>query len=135
MYLFDENVHVPLILSMPGITVGALRVPQIASLVDLTPTVLDLLGLPIPPSLEGRSLLAPTPGIAHFMTDYASLQVGLRQGRYKLIDELDTGRSRLFDVAADPGEQHNLASAMPDRALRYRAYLDTWLTEVRARRP
>ncbi len=42
LHLYEENVHVPLIVAAPGLTLGSVRVPQVASLTDLAPTTLAL---------------------------------------------------------------------------------------------
>jgi arylsulfatase A-like enzyme len=54
-------LHVPLIFWAPSMLAPPRRVPGPASLADLMPTVLDVVGVPAPPNLDGRSLLAPQP--------------------------------------------------------------------------
>jgi hypothetical protein len=63
--LYQTLIHVPLILAGPGVPGGAV-VRDPVSLVDIAPTVLDLLGLPSPPDFLGASLLdsAPRPPVA-----------------------------------------------------------------------
>lgn len=126
LQLFDENVRVPLIVSAPGLTLGRVRVPQIASTIDLTPTTLALLGLGPDSRHEGRSLLAPEPGVARFFTDHGPLLLGLRHGGFKAVYSREHDRTRLFDLARDPGEQRDVAGAHPERAERYRAHLLEW---------
>jgi arylsulfatase A-like enzyme len=126
LYLYEENVHVPMIVSAPGITVGSVRVPQIASLVDLAPTTLALVGSDLSPRHQGRSLLGRNPGFAPFYTDHGPLQLGLRQGRWKLIHETEHDRTRLFDLETDPMEQRDVAGDNAERAQRYRQWLLEW---------
>jgi arylsulfatase A-like enzyme len=147
LYLYDENVRVPLIVTVPGhralaantTAPGALRTaPQVASLIDVAPTLMALLGLRPPAVWQGRSLLQPpaeTAGepVARFLTDHGLLQLGLRHGPWKFIDEVETGRGRLFDLRHDPGEQHDLAAAQPERARAYRGHLRAWADAQRAR--
>src|SRR5262249_22562701 len=62
--LYEESVHVPFIVVGPGVAAGR-RVAENVSLIDLAPTLLDLLGLPPEPRFEGRSLaplVRPGPG-------------------------------------------------------------------------
>lgn len=132
LQLFDENVRVPLIVSAPGLTVGRVRVPQIASTIDLGPTTLALLGLAPDQRHEGRSLLAPEPRVARFFTDHGPLLLGLRQGRFKAVYSSEHDRTQLFDLASDPGEQHDLARSHPERVERYRAHLLAWSASRRA---
>src|SRR5207302_7904739 len=124
--LYEENVRVPLLVLAPGAITGQLRVSRVASLVDLAPTVLDLLGLPSSPHHQGRSLLDGESGMALFCTDYTLGLLGLRDGRWKLIHELESGRSSLFDLHDDPGETKDLADAHPERTEAYREHLLRW---------
>lgn len=55
--LYDEVMHVPLMMVWPGHIPAGLRIPTVVSLVDIVPTLLELAGVPAPPGLEGRSLV------------------------------------------------------------------------------
>ena len=138
-FLYEENVHVPLLIAAPGRIRGAHRSPVIASHVDLTPTILDLLGCadPVDPApgdgarphgahREGRSLLAPRQGMALLFTDYSLAFLGLRDGRFKFIHQVEGDVSRLFDLEADPGEAVDLASQHSQRVADYRRHLLAW---------
>jgi arylsulfatase A-like enzyme len=131
LYLYEENVRVPFIVAAPGLFPQTVRAPQIVSLVDLAPTTLALLGLSAPISYQGRSGLDPIAGMAVFFTEHDLLKVGLRHGRFKLIHEQEHARLRLYDLAADPGERHDLAAAEPSRAELYRSWLLRWLQDER----
>jgi arylsulfatase A-like enzyme len=132
--LFDEQVHVPLIVAGPGV-VGARRIgPQVGH-VDLLPTILELSGVAAPEGLHGRSL-------APLLRDRdakstASVEVGrpvfsetsrfdtnliaLRRQGWKLILDLVSGRETLFDLSEDPGEESDLAAERTDIAHRLRS--------------
>jgi arylsulfatase A-like enzyme len=135
-HLFEENVHVPLLFALPGSVSGGaragsgpaagIRIPRAASLIDVAPTVLDLLGAPIPAEFQGRSLLGPQARMALFFTDYSMGRLGLADGRWKCILEVESGRSKLFDLAADPGESNDLAERFPERVQAYRDHLLAW---------
>lgn len=133
LYVFEENVHIPVIVALPGALRGALRVPQVGGTIDLGPTLLDLLGVAAPAAWAGRSLLRGEPGVARFFTDHSSVQLGLRQGRWKCIVEAETERVRLYDLAEDPGETVDRSADEPARAERYRLHLTTWSMEQAAR--
>src|SRR5206468_10192245 len=69
IFLYDATLDVPLIISPPlgatnasPLTLAGKRVGGLARLVDITPTLLDLVGLPVPAGLDGVSLL---PMVAH----------------------------------------------------------------------
>jgi hypothetical protein len=131
LFLYEENVRVPLLAAAPGLIDRTVRAGRVASLVDVGPTVLDLLGLPAPPGAEGRSLLDGPERMALFCTDYSLGLLGLRDGRWKMIHEIESGRSRLFDLAADPEERDDLSAAHPDRVEAYRAQLLNWCASQR----
>ncbi len=126
LFLYEENVRVPLLVAAPGLIDKPVRVGRVVSLVDLAPTVLDLLGLPVPSESQGRSLLSAEPRMALFCTDYSLGLVGLRDGRWKMIHELDSGRSQLFDVEIDHGEKCDLSGELPERTAVYREHLLRW---------
>lgn len=126
LYVYEENVRVPLVVVLPGAQTEAVRAPQVAGAIDVPPTLLALLGLTPPASWQGRSLLAPEPGVARFFTDYSSLQLGLRTGRWKCLVEPELPRVRLFDLESDPGEQRDLAAQEPARAAACDADLRAW---------
>jgi len=107
--LHDVNLAVPLWLSGPGLTPG--RRPGPHSLVDLLPTLLQLLGLPAEPALDGVSALA-APGERLVLTDYGD-ERRVSGPRYALQLGAD-GRPRLFDRLADPGETTNVAQQHPE---------------------
>jgi arylsulfatase A-like enzyme len=50
-------MHVPLVMIWPGRIPAGLRVPTLVSLVDVSPTILDLAGIPVPAAMEGKSLV------------------------------------------------------------------------------
>ena len=59
--------------------------------------------------------------------DYIGLGLlALRDGRWKLIHELESGRSRLYDLEADPEERRDAAALHPARAEAYREHLLGW---------
>jgi hypothetical protein len=124
--LFEENVHVPLVVAAPGIVARQVRSRQIVSLVDVAPTVQDLLGNPVPSGYAGRSMLDGGSRMAFFATDYSRRLAGLRDGRFKAIYELDSGRTRLFDLNADPAERFDVAAAHADRVSWYARNLRNW---------
>jgi arylsulfatase A-like enzyme len=125
MFIYDENVRVPLVIAAPGLWTAERRVPQPASLVDVSPTILALLGLPPPGAADGRSLLDPGPRVARFFTDFGVPHIGLRDGRWKLILDLEADRARLYDMAVG-GEREDRAPLEPGRVERYRRHLAAW---------
>ncbi|MCY1063496.1 sulfatase-like hydrolase/transferase [Nannocystis sp. RBIL2] len=132
LFVYEENVHVPLAIVPPRGFAAPVRAPQVAGAIDVAPTIAALLEVPAPKSWTGRSLLTPAPGVARFFSDYNSALLGLRTGSWKCIVEAETGRVRLFDVSSDPGETRDLAAALPERAEACRADLLEWAASTRA---
>ena len=126
LFIYEENIHVPFLIAAPGLTSEPIRVHDIASLLDVAPTVLDLLGLGLPASYEGESLLTTQPRVALFFTDYTLVFLGLRDQRWKFIHDMDSGRSKLFDLHGDPAERFNLSGQEPALVATYRSHLLRW---------
>ena len=129
--LYEEAVRVPLLIkAAQGAPGGAARFVDVPNqLIDVPPTVHHLLGLPSHPDYQGVDLLGPVPaGRDLFLVVHSPIghQYGLVQGSDKLILDKDTDQTLLFDLAADPGERHNLATSQPGRAQALRARLDSW---------
>jgi arylsulfatase A-like enzyme len=113
--LYDHSIRVPLVMSGPGIPAD-LRSDAFCYLLDIYPTLCDLVGLPIPDSVEGESLVPAMRDTSHRIRDtlfcaYRDIQRSVRGERYKLIEYVVNGErtTQLFDIQADPWEMQNLA--------------------------
>jgi phosphoglycerol transferase MdoB-like AlkP superfamily enzyme len=126
LFIHEENVRIPLVIAAPGAIEKSLRVPRVASVIDIAPTILDLLGLPSQPLHQGASLLPPESRMALFYTDYSIGWLGLADGCWKYLYEIDSRRSRLFDVCADPGEMSDRALEHSERIAAYRDRVIAW---------
>ncbi|HKS36196.1 MAG TPA: sulfatase [Verrucomicrobiae bacterium] len=132
LFVCEENVRVPYLIVAPGLIDGRIRVRRIASLIDTAPTILDLVGLPSPTSYQGTSLLGKSDQMALFFTDYSLGLLGLRDGPWKFVHELESGRNRLFDLTADAREEKDVATRHPERVRTYRDHLLAWSGAQRA---
>ncbi len=132
--LYDHSVRVPLVFSGPGVPTGRTSAAH-TYLIDIFPTLCDLLGIPVPTTVEGRSL---TPAFASPETRirdtlfcaYRGFQRSVRDSRHKLIEYVVDGcrTTQLFDLVEDPWELENLAAG-PGHAAdveRLRAELVRW---------
>jgi len=120
--LYEEMTHVPLILHVPG--VRPREFSGAIGHVEVAPTVLELLGVPIPKKFEGRSRAAEImsgreakeePVFLEVFPDanYSGHQVGLRSGDLKLIYRLSDNYFELYDLKADPQERRNRVDDHP----------------------
>jgi len=123
--LYDHSVHVPLIFAGPGIPAGR-QTDASAYLLDIYPTLCDLVGLPTPQSVDGHSmapaLQSAALGRETLYFAYRDVQRAVLGERYKLIEYCVGGvrHTQLFDMQVDPLEMHNLA-ALPE----YASQIDT----------
>ncbi|MCP4601458.1 MAG: sulfatase-like hydrolase/transferase [Proteobacteria bacterium] len=125
--LYLENLHVPLVVAVPG------AAPQVVSasveLVDIMPTILELLGQPVSPELDGMSLVSFIDGTAVATNRYVFSET-IPDGRIKtrtlslidlnwqLIVDYQLGSRELFDLKKDPQALHNILAWEPDQAQR-----------------
>jgi len=117
--LYDEVLGVPLIVKLPGQTRGGTRRSDPVWGVDLAPSILSILDLPVPPEMEGVDVLGPPAASGAqraILSERPPYFYSVRQGRWKLIRRDVGGVTdlRLFDLGQDPGETANLAEARPD---------------------
>jgi arylsulfatase A-like enzyme len=125
--LYEENVRVPFLVAAPGLIANEVRTAQVVSLIDTAPTILDLLGLPADDRYRGTTALTSDARMAFFYAGYSLRLLGLRDGNLKLILELDSTRSRLFDLERDPVESHDIASAHAEEVRWYVQRLRSWM--------
>ncbi|MBC7236723.1 MAG: sulfatase-like hydrolase/transferase [Chloroflexi bacterium] len=138
--LYDHSLRVPLIMAGPGVPQG-MRSDALCYLHDVMPTLCDLVGVPIPETVQGRSLVpamrqgATIRDTMYFA--YKEYQRAVRDRRYKLIEYVVDGRrtTQLFDIEHDPWEQHNLAHepGMSEHLHRLRRDLIRWRDETEDR--
>lgn len=141
--LYEEVVGVPLILSGPGIASG-ITVSQLASGLDLLPTMCDFAGADAPAGLPGRSLRQALSGVRGREEERVICELAADQERPEIQGRMvRTPRfkymayspgepaEQLFDLAADPGEMNNLAgdARYHSDLLRHRRLLLAWCLE------
>ena len=105
--LYEESVHVPLVLINPELFHGE-RSSTVGGVIDVAPTILDLMGFDPPAPWQGRSLLAPErSGRAYFFAPWSDLLFGFREGNLKVIYDASDNHFEVYDVAKDPTETIN----------------------------
>jgi choline-sulfatase len=157
IFLYGSTLDVPLIIAPPpGVTLGSpalamagRRVRGLARLVDVSPTVIDLVGLPVPSGLDGESLLplvaressggaaAAQPSdtadalagpVSYAETYYPRFHynwselVAVETGRWKFVR---APRSELYDMQQDPKQQHDVSAVYPHVAATLSRHLES----------
>jgi arylsulfatase A-like enzyme len=137
--LYEELVHIPLLLYVPGMPAGAYS--GLTSVVDVMPTVLDILDITPPTNLDGRSLLAAMadsslPGREYVVSTIpfanpgdpvrsvdnirrrlrASPVTTVTSGSWSLLYSMNEGVSELYSLTDDPTQQENLIATKFDTA-------------------
>ncbi len=119
--LYNELVHVPLIIRGGAGTAPGLRVPSVVGLVDIAPTLCELIGIEPDPAFIGKSLVSHMAGESveeHpvlFEGNFWGEPIrGWLQGGYKLIQPFG-GDPMLFDIVDDPLEKLDLGGGDPRR--------------------
>jgi len=141
-HLYDDLTHAVLILQGKGIAPGRIEDSTVSG-VDVAPTLLDLAGVDLPGSMEGRSLRSSLEGkpaeakpvfsevFGHTMNEleweaFAHTRFSVEMGGLKMIRE--PGASiQLFDMTKDPAEASDLSAARPEAVARLSAILDEYL--------
>ena len=129
--LYQPVVRIPLLVHLPGQT-SMKRVGATVSQTDIAPTLLDLVGHPVPSTMDGRSLrpemegtpVAPRPIFSMNLDGNSSDgkmtkgSIAVFEGDYKYIYYLSDGREELFHLKDDKQEKSNLAEHERDRSRR-----------------
>ena len=146
--LYEELIRVPLIVHFPGNQYAGTRVKRIVNLIDLMPTILSLVHVPIPETVQGGDLLplvenessVPEPATTvvsfrankkkyfkPFAQTRGNENIAIRKGNMKGILSLAPKNIELYDLAADPHERNDLSAAQPELATQLRRSIMEWL--------
>ncbi|WP_421723210.1 sulfatase [Bauldia sp.] len=136
--MYDNVLHVPLVLRYPAKLPAGKRVAGFNQHKDLVPTLLDLAGIAVDDTFDGRSLTAMVDGDTDdldrefYITECTWMRKhGWRTPEWKLIVALEPDfhfkpEIELYDLVNDPEENTNLADARPDVVADLRARMDEW---------
>lgn len=127
---YETLFRTPLLLWIPGVEPG-LRRKALAENLDIVPTVLDYLGIPaegvafdgasLRPAIEGdrslHRLVFGLQGVSRTVSD----------GTHKVIFDLASGHTQLFDLRTDPGERTDLSAQRPGETRRLKTALLRWM--------
>jgi choline-sulfatase len=125
VFLYDETIHVPLLLKLPGERFAGKRVEARVALADVAPSLLHAARVPIPAAMQGQSLfplmeatkpgskeITPPDRAIYSETDYAHRAFGwseLHSWRVQKYLYVQAPKKELYDQSSDPGDLKNLA--------------------------
>ncbi len=130
--LHDELLHVPLLIRFPDGAFGGSEVSSQVRGIDIAPTILEALRLPVPEEFQGTSLLGhleqtrPSLPAVSSLDKFTARMWSLRDGGWKLYGPA------LYDLANDPGELEDVAMTQRER---YEDLRRTLREQVQAREP
>lgn len=142
--LFEEQVLVPLVVSVPGVpALAGRRVRAPVQIMDVMPTLLGWYGIGGRDACQGRDLSPLLLGLAagvqsrpiyleEIRWEQGAEVISLTEGSWKIIHQRarDTEQFYLFDLAADPGEQESRVADDPQRLATLKAKLSARVREL-----
>ena len=135
VFLYDETIHVPLLIKLPEAQPAAkpVRVAAKVRLVDIAPTLLEIAAIPVPSQMPGQSLLriAKAGGSGADQPVYSRADLPQRGFGWSPLESwraskylyIRAPKPELYDLTADPGATHNLAQSS-------KATLDTMAAQL-----
>ena len=145
---WEGGLRVPLYVRAPGVTTPGSTCDTPVSGIDFYPTMLDLAGVPMPAqqTIDGVSVVPLLAGggindrplfwhYPHYGNQGGEPSSIIREDGWKLIHYWEDNRNELYHLAADIGEQHDLALQEAQRTARLWAELQAWLNETGAKIP
>jgi arylsulfatase A len=148
---YEGGVRVPTIVRWPGSTQAGSVCDEPVSTIDYYPTLLEIASAPgieaHNTSVDGKSIVPllrdsdATLGrdlywhYPHYHAGGDSPYSAIRSGAWRLIEFHEDARVELYNLSQDIGEQHDLASEMPDRTKNLQARLHAWRQQVAAQMP
>jgi choline-sulfatase len=133
IFLYDETIHVPLVVRLPEAHPAAKRVAAKVRLVDIAPTLLEIAAIPVPSQMQGQSLLriARSSGGSGDQPVYSRSDLPQRGFGWSPLESwraskylyIRAPKPELYDLTADPAAAHNLAQSS-------KATLDTMATQL-----
>ena len=148
-WLYEGGVREPMIVRAPGVTKAGSVNHSVVVSTDFFPTMLQLAGLPLQPKVhaDGESIVSLLEGkqpaqertlywhYPHYHGSSWKPGAAIRDGDWKLIEFYEYDNVELYNLAKDPGEQHDLSASMPEKTAELRQKLRAWQKEMHAKMP
>lgn len=147
-HIYEGGIREPFIVTWKGQIAGNSISNTQVSTIDVFPTILDLVNVPMPKNLEidGISIKSALKGkqqkrgaiywhYPHYANQGGRPGGAIREGDYKLIEFYDTGEKELYNLAKDIGETENLINSEPKNAGRLSDKFELWRKDTGAKMP
>ncbi len=145
-YLYEPIVHVPLVIRMPDNKKNK-AVNELVEQINLTPTILEFAGIPVPEWMEGQSLLPLIEGLPWQPQNVFSMQfmknkafeaiskgsIAVWDGDYKLIYYMEDNKVQLFNLKSDPDESVDVSDNKPEVTQRLKKLIQDNLANANER--
>lgn len=140
--LYEQSVHVPMMMRWPGHIAPGRRVKGLVQQVDMMPTMLEAFGIEAPDHLDGRTLWPSidaredgTHAVLYLSECAWQAARAVRTSQFKFIRTADSGPftrppKELYDLSQDPAEEHNIADLQPNVVRTLEAQLDGWISQT-----
>ncbi len=145
--IYDDLINVPLLIYYPKTLPGGKKIENQVRMIDIMPTVLDILDIPLSATLQGKSLLPLIMGKEDFQETVFSESTpcgyscpkrlennrlrSVRTNEWKLISvyDHDTGETayELYNLQEDPGETNNVLEQYPEIAAQFTQEMQRWM--------
>jgi arylsulfatase A-like enzyme len=132
--LYDEVIHVPLIIKYPPLIPAGRTISEVVSTISIMPTILDILGIPLKEEVQGKSLLPLITGKGNYdgREVYSETEMyiplkSVRTQEFKFIYNMETQEEELYNLKSDPGEQTNLIDQDIASARLFERKLFNWI--------
>jgi arylsulfatase A-like enzyme len=145
-WVYEGGIREPFLIKWPGVTRPGSQCDTPVISVDFYPTILQIAGVPLEHPIDGVSLVPLLQGDStsfpsrplfwhypHYSNQGGFPGGAVRLGKYKLLERYEDGRTHLYDLSQDLGEQQDLAEQMPEKVNAMRDLLHSWYREVDAK--
>jgi uncharacterized sulfatase len=145
--VYEGGIRVPLIIKWPGVIAPGSVSKKVVTSVDFYPTFIEIVntnapkgqvldGISLLHELRGDDYIDERPVFWHYPVYHHSVPAGaVRKGDWKLIENMVTGKSELFNLEADVSEAMDLSTLYPEKTEELRQLLKEWQSDVKAEFP
>jgi arylsulfatase A-like enzyme len=140
--LYQELIHVPLVMVLPGREAAGKVIETPVSTIDLMPTILEIAGVLLPDDIPGKSLvpllrgetMPPRPLFAE-VNDFKSNTRAIIEYPWKYLYNMGLDYGELYNIESDPREKNDVNDQQPEIRDGMRKSLDTWMEQTKPRWP